>query len=64
MQQWTTIETRLARNEETMRANNVTIVGDVSPALRKRAAAAAAEAIAAWKAQAGAPGRAILDRFS
>ncbi|HEY1728400.1 MAG TPA: TRAP transporter substrate-binding protein DctP [Candidatus Baltobacteraceae bacterium] len=64
MRQWTAIETRLARNEETMRANNVTIVGDVSPALRKRAAVAAADAITAWKAQVGAPGRAILDRFS
>ena len=64
MLQWAAIETRLVRNEETMRANKVTIVGDISPALRKRAAAAAADAIAGWKAQVGAPGRAILDRFS
>jgi TRAP-type C4-dicarboxylate transport system substrate-binding protein len=61
--QWLAIETRLARNEETMRANGVSIVSDVSPALRKRAAAAGADAVAAWKAQLGAPGRAILDRY-
>lgn len=64
MLQWAAIETRLARNEEMMRANNVTIIGDVSPVLRKRAAAAAADAIAAWKALVGVPGRTILDRFS
>jgi len=46
-----------------MRANGVTIVADVAPELRKKAAAAGAAAVAAWKVQIGAPGRAILDRF-
>jgi TRAP-type transport system periplasmic protein len=61
--QWQAIETRVVHNEATMRANGVTIVADISPELRKKAAAAGSAAVAAWKAQIGAPGRAILDRF-
>lgn len=62
--QWRAIDARLLRNEIRMRANDVVIVSDISPALRKRALEAGSEAIAAWKEQVGAPGRAILDRFS
>jgi TRAP-type C4-dicarboxylate transport system substrate-binding protein len=62
--QWQAIETRLARNEATMRANGVTIVGNISPELRKKAMAAGAAAVAAWKSQIGAPARAIFERSS
>ncbi len=61
--QWKAIETRLAVNEITMRANGVTIVSEITPELRKKATVAGAAAVAAWKSQIGASGRAILERF-
>jgi TRAP-type C4-dicarboxylate transport system substrate-binding protein len=61
--QWTTIETRLASNEATMRANGVTIVGDVSGELRHRASEAAVAAVESWKMRTGADGRAILAKY-
>jgi TRAP-type C4-dicarboxylate transport system substrate-binding protein len=62
--QWTSIETRLASNELTMRANGVTIVSDNSPELRRRATEAAVAAVESWKMHTGADGRAILARYA
>jgi TRAP-type C4-dicarboxylate transport system substrate-binding protein len=62
--QWQTIETRLERNEGTMRSNGVTIVTDVSPELRRRASEAGAAAVESWKTRTGDVGRAILERYA
>lgn len=62
--QWSTIQTRLARNEESMRSNGVTIVADITPELRRRASEAGAAAVESWKVRTGVQGRAILARYS
>jgi hypothetical protein len=46
-----------------MRANGVTIVGDVSGELRHRASEAAVAAVESWKMRTGADGRAILAKY-
>jgi TRAP-type C4-dicarboxylate transport system substrate-binding protein len=60
--QWRAIEGRLAANRAVMRDNRVAI-HDPDAALRAALRAAAAGATAAWEAQAGAAGRAILAAY-
>lgn len=57
--QWQAIEGRLAANQRTMRENNVGI-HQPSDAMRTALREAAASATAAWEAQAGDAGRAVL----
>lgn len=60
--QWHAIEGRLAANQRTMRENNVGI-HDATDALRTALRQAAASATAAWEAQAGDAGKAILAAY-
>src|SRR5207248_916219 len=60
--QWERAKRRVEENYARMRENNMTIVTNVSPALRSKFNDAAAIAIDAWSAQ-NEPGKKILERY-
>jgi TRAP-type C4-dicarboxylate transport system substrate-binding protein len=60
--QWERAKRRVEENYARMRANKMTIVTDVSPALRTKLNEASAEAIGAWTGRTE-PGKAVLERF-
>ncbi len=61
--QWAAIATRSAQNAATMRANGVTIAGDVSPDLRRRLAQAGDGAIRDWETRTQPAGAEIIARY-
>ena len=60
--QWERAKRRVEENYTRMRDNRMTIITDVSPALRSKLNDASAEAIGAWAARTE-PGKAVLERF-
>lgn len=61
--QWTAIRTRLDENYTRMRANKVTILTDVPPAVAKALADAGKGVIDDWREKAGPDGAAVLDAY-
>lgn len=61
--QWAAIRTRLDENYARMRANKVTILTDVPPAVSQALAEAGKGVIDDWRAKAGAEGAAVLDAY-
>ncbi len=61
--QWTAIVTRLDENYARMRANKVTILTDVPPAVAKALADAGKGVVDDWRQKVGAEGAAVLDAY-
>ncbi len=61
--QWNAIRSRLDENYARMRANKVTILTEVPPAVSQALAAAGAGVVEDWRAKAGTEGAAVLDAY-